>query len=267
MQVELIIIILLLILGFIYGNIATIAGIGGGVMYVPTLVLLLLLPMDVAIGTSIFVILISSGAGFFTYLKDKRTNWKLTITFGSFSILGSLACTILFQILFPIDNSILKIIFAIVLMITGFIMLRKSYKSKIDSKNSEMISNEIHIDIDFDRAKFKKSIPLFFLAGFLANLIGIGGGVINTPSLHMILGYSIHYSTAISTSIIFITAIYNTIAKSLFGLVNFIYGLLMGLGSVLGAISGAKISKRIPKIYLQILISITLIVLAIRMFF
>jgi uncharacterized membrane protein YfcA len=146
-------------------------------------------------------------------------------------------------------------------------MLQKTYHSNKETKNSEFVSNEIDIDSDEYKNKLKKAIPLFFLAGFLANLIGIGGGVINTPSLHMILGFSIHNSTAISTSIIFITAIYNTIAKSLFGLVNFLFGLLIGFGSILGSISGAKISKKIPKVYLQFFISIVLILLAIRMFF
>jgi len=267
MQFDLTIILILFILGFIFGNISTIAGIGGGVFYVPTLALLLLFPMDIAVGTSVFVILISSAAGFITYLKDERTNWKLSLIFGSFSILGSVSCTILFQILIPIDNSILKIIFALVLILTGFIMLNKAYHSKIESKDSDMISNENKIDNDDYKTNLKKAAPLFFLAGFLANLIGIGGGVINTPSLHMVLGFSIHNSTAISTSIIFITAIYNTIVKSIFGLINFLFGILMGFGSILGSISGAKISKKIPKVYLQFFISIILIILAIRMFF
>ena len=267
MQFDLSIIILLIILGFIFGNISTIAGIGGGVMYVPTLALLLSLPMDVSIGTSVFVILISSAAGFITYLKDKRTNWKLSLIFGSFSILGSITCTIIFQILLPIDNSILKIIFACVLILTGLIMLYKTYHSNKETKNLGKISDGIHLESDEYKNKLNKAIPLFFLAGFLANLIGIGGGVINTPSLNLILGFSIHNSTAISTSIIFITAIYNTIAKSLFDLVNFLFGLLIGIGSILGSISGAKISKKIPKVYLQYFISIILILLAIKMFF
>ena len=148
MQFDLSIIILLIILGFIFGNISTIAGIGGGVMYVPTLALLLLMPMDVSIGTSAFIILISSAAGFITYLKDERTNWKLSLIFGSFSILGSISCTIIFQILIPIDNSILKIIFACILVLTGFIMLYKTYHSSAESKNSEIISHEIKIDSD-----------------------------------------------------------------------------------------------------------------------
>ncbi len=267
MQSDIALIILLFILGFIYGNIASITGIGGGVFYVPTLVLLLGIPMDIAIGTSIFVILISSGAGFIIFLKDKRTSLKLTLIFGFFSILGSITCTIIFQILIPIDNAILKIIFACVLILTGLLMFKKVYKSKNKSKYTGLPTSEINLkNVDY-KANFKRSIPLFLLAGFIANLIGIGGGVINTPSLHMILGFSIHDSTGISISIIFITEIYNTIAKSMFGLVYFMFGLLLGIGSILGAISGAKISKKIPKIYLQFIISIMLIVLAIRMFF
>jgi uncharacterized membrane protein YfcA len=105
------------------------------------------------------------------------------------------------------------------------------------------------------------------LAGFVANLLGIGGGIINTPSLHIILNFPIHNSTAISTSIIFFTAIYNTIIKSLTGQIDYLIGLIIAIGSILGSILGAKISKWMPKTYLQFFVSVVLISLAIRMFF
>ncbi|MFX1275951.1 MAG: sulfite exporter TauE/SafE family protein [Promethearchaeota archaeon] len=267
MDIDLIIIILLLIFGFLIGNIATITGIGGGVMYVPTLVILLSLPFDIARGTSLFVILISSGAGFVIYLKDKRTNLKLTVIFGSFSIIGSILSTIIFGILIPIDNTLLRIIFALVLIFMGVLMLIRSIISNNNLKNSKELPKEISLDSNEYKSNLKKAIPLFIMAGFISNLIGIGGGVINTPSLHMVLGFSIHNSTAISTSIIFVTQIYNTIVNGLMELVDFLFGLLIGIGSVIGSITGAKISKKIPKVYLQFLISIVLVILAIRMFF
>jgi len=57
--------------------------------------------MDVSVGTSAYIILISSGAGFIIYLQDKRTNLRLSLIFGSFSILGAALSTIIFQILIP----------------------------------------------------------------------------------------------------------------------------------------------------------------------
>ena len=86
------IILFLIVLGFLVGAISSIAGIGGGVFFVPIMVLIFLMPINIAIDTSTFIILISSGAAFFTYLKDKRIAIKPTLIFTAFSFLGSITC-------------------------------------------------------------------------------------------------------------------------------------------------------------------------------
>ncbi|MFX1365302.1 MAG: sulfite exporter TauE/SafE family protein [Promethearchaeota archaeon] len=259
-------VILLFILGVLFGIISCIAGIGGGVFFVSFMVIFFLIPIDVAVDTSTFIILISSGAGFFTYYKQKRLHIQQVLLFSSFSILGSFTSTILFTFI-HLDDTILKILFATTILIAGVNMIYKAIKSKKYDPAHEEFENNFEINNHDYKTNLKKSIPLFFLAGVTANLLGIGGGIINTPSLHIILQYPIHNATAISTGIIFFTAIYNTIAKSLFGEINYLIGILIGVGAVLGSVVGAKISKKIPKSHLQVLVAIVLMGLAIRMYF
>jgi uncharacterized membrane protein YfcA len=83
----------------------------------------------------------------------------------------------------------------------------------------------------------------------------------------MLLHYPIHNATAISTGIIFITAIYNTLAKAFLGQINYLLGIIIGIGAILGSIFGAKISSKMPRSYLQFFVAIVLIALSIRMFF
>ncbi len=259
-------IIILLIAGFLFGIISSIAGIGGGVFFVSSMVLIFFIPINIAVDTSAFIILISSGAGFVTYLKDERLHIKQVLLFSSFSILGSITSTLLFLFI-ELDNTVLKILFATTLLIAGVNMIYKAIKSNRNHPSQEEQEAEfILIEHDY-KTNLKKSIPLFFLAGFTAHLLGIGGGIINTPSLHIILNYPIHNSTAISTGIIFFTAIYNTIAKSIVGEIDYLIGILIGLGAISGSIFGAKISGKMPKTYLQFFVAIVLIGLAIRMYF
>ena len=267
MEIDLVIIITCFLFGLLFGIISTVAGIGGGVMYVPFMSLFLLIPLLSAVDTSSFVILISSAAAFLTYLKDGRTDLKCSLIFGCFSILGSIICTILFDVLFAIDSTVLKWIFAAVLLITSVIMVLKARQSRLVAKNSTEEPLEFSLKDHDYKVHLKKGIPLFILAGFLAKLIGIGGGIINTPSLNIILQYPIHNATAISTTIIFFTAIYNTIVNSITGQINYIIGILIGVGAILGSITGAKLSNKIPKIALQYFVAIVLIILSIRMFF
>lgn len=266
MEITIILIAVLITLGFLAGVIAVIAGIGGGVLFVSIMTILFLIPINIAIDTSTFIILTSSAAGFVSYLKQKRTSIKISLLFSIFSILGSFLTTILF-IFIQIDNTLLKIIFASTLLVAGGNMIFKAIKSKNSQNESFSLNQSFSLDAHDYKTNFKKSIPLFLLAGFTANLLGIGGGIINTPSLHIVLDYPIHYSTAISTSIIFFTAIYNTIIKTILGEIDFIVGILVAIGSILGSIVGAKISKRMPRNYLQFFVAIVLIILAIRMYF
>ena len=266
MEITLILISILITLGFLAGVIAVIAGIGGGVLFVSIMTILFLIPINIAIDTSTFIILTSSAAGFISYLRQKRTSIKISFFFSIFSILGSFLTTILF-IFIQIDNTLLKIIFASTLLVAGGNMIYKAIKTRKSQKEPLFIEQNFSLDSHDYKSNFKKSIPLFLLAGFTANLLGIGGGIVNTPSLNIVLNYPIHYSTAISTSIIFFTAIYNTIIKTFLGEIDFIVGILVAIGSILGSIVGAKISKRMPRVYLQFFVAIVLIILAIRMYF
>ena len=253
---------LLIIVGLFSGIISTIAGIGGGVFFVSTMTLLFLIPIHIAVDTSTFVILFSSFSGFITYLRQKRTNLKLSLTFASFSILGSVITSIIFYFI-PIENHILRILFAITLLVAAINMIYKIIRARESGKfDYGFLIN----DHDY-KANFKKAIPLFLLAGLTTNLLGIGGGIVNTPTLNIILDFPIHNATAISTSIIFFTAIYNVIIKSIIGQINYLVGLFLAIGSILGSILGAKISKKMPKVYLQLFVAIVLIILSINMFF
>jgi uncharacterized membrane protein YfcA len=251
------IIIILLVFGLIVGIISSIAGIGGGVFFVGILTIFFLLPINEAIDTSTFIILISSGAAFITYLKEKRTNLKLSLIFAGFSILGSILCTLMLLFI-HIDNTVLKYIFATVMLITGLNMVHKAIKSYKDSKNSteDIEDKDFFLEEHDYKTNFKKSIPLFILAGFLANLLGIGGGVVNTPTLNVVLGYPILF-----------TAIYNTIVKAIIGKINYLVGIIIGIGAVLGSILGAKVSSKMPKVTLQFFVAIILVALAISMYF
>ena len=266
MELSFSVIFLLLILGLLSGAISAIAGIGGGVFFVSIMTLLFYIPINIAVYTSTFIILFSSLAGFITYLRQKRTSFKLSLFFSAFSILGSILATILFSVI-KIDNFVLKVLFAITLLIAGCNMIYKATKAKNGATKQEVNYIEFSLSNDENKISFKKAIPLFILAGFTANLLGIGGGIINTPSLNIVLSFPIHNSTAISTSIIFFTAIYNTIIKSLIGQIDYLIGILIAVGSIFGSIIGAKISKKMPKVFLQFFVAAVLVALALRMFF
>lgn len=261
------VIILLLIFGIIFGVISSLAGIGGGALYMSLMILLLAIPIDEARNTSTFIILLFSCAAFISYYKQGKVNLKVTLIFASFALMGSIAATIFF-ILLPINNYVLKLIIATIVLVSGINMIRKAITSyNSDSKNlgaTKIIFSFENYDYKSD---LKKGILLFFIVGFVAYLSGIGGGMLFVPILCIIFHIPIHYSTAISTSMIFFIGIYNTAARMAISEIHYFIGVLIGIGAITGSLIGTKVSNKIPKDYLQFGVAAVLILLAIRMYF
>jgi uncharacterized membrane protein YfcA len=77
--------------GVAVGFLTGLFGVGGGFLIIPALVLLLGLPMTIAIGTSLLIIVINSVAGFAAHAADVELDYQLAAWFTTAAVVGSLA--------------------------------------------------------------------------------------------------------------------------------------------------------------------------------
>jgi uncharacterized protein len=77
------------IYGILIGFATGLVGAGGGFLIVPALNFLGGLPMAVAVGTSLLVIVMNSSAGFAGYLFSVSLNWPIVLAFTAAAIAGS----------------------------------------------------------------------------------------------------------------------------------------------------------------------------------
>lgn len=75
--------------GVVVGVVTGLVGAGGGFLVVPALVLFGGLPMDVAVGTSLLVIAMKSGAGVAGYLHSVSIDWGLALGVTTAALIGS----------------------------------------------------------------------------------------------------------------------------------------------------------------------------------
>lgn len=75
--------------GILIGFATGLVGAGGGFLIVPALNILAGLPMAVAVGTSLLVIVMNSSAGFAGYLFSASLNWPIVLGFTAAAIAGS----------------------------------------------------------------------------------------------------------------------------------------------------------------------------------
>ncbi|WP_068274266.1 sulfite exporter TauE/SafE family protein [Aldersonia kunmingensis] len=76
--------------GFAVGLLTGLFGVGGGFLIVPALVLMLGVEMQIAVGTSLVIIVANSAAGLVSHLSETSIDWGITAVFAGAAILGSL---------------------------------------------------------------------------------------------------------------------------------------------------------------------------------
>ena len=77
--------------GVVVGFLTGMFGVGGGFLIIPALVLLLGLPMTVAVGTSLVIIVINAVAGFAAHAGDAALDYRIAVAFTVAAVAGSLA--------------------------------------------------------------------------------------------------------------------------------------------------------------------------------
>jgi uncharacterized membrane protein YfcA len=103
---------------------------------------------------------------------------------------------------------------------------------------------------------------LGFLAGVLAGLFGVGGGILFVPTLVLVLGLTQVHAEATSLLAVLPTALVGAWRQHRHGNVDLRAALLVGLGSIVGVEGGVQIAKALPEDVLQRLFAVFMLVVA-----
>jgi len=114
--------------GFGTGVLTGFFGVGGGFVIVPALVLLLGLPLTLAIGTSLLVIALTSGAALAAHLASGSIDWIIASTFTGAAIAGALAGRRLGAIINPRR---LGRLFALILVAIAVVLIAKNVPARL----------------------------------------------------------------------------------------------------------------------------------------
>jgi uncharacterized membrane protein YfcA len=110
-----------------------------------------------------------------------------------------------------------------------------------------------------------RAITLGLVAGIVAGLLGIGGGVIIIPGLVLWLGLSQHQASGTSLAAVVATAGAALISFALEGAVDWKAATLIAAGALVGASIGVRVLHLIPAQVLTRVFAVVVVVAAIRM--
>ena len=237
---EITLIIIYLCIGLIAGLMSGVFGIGGGSVRIP-LLNLAGLPLITAFGINLFVIPFSSLVGAVIHRKNIDRKIAVYVIIGG--TLGSITGAFLVGL---ISNIVLAILF----VITAIITVVAIYLDRIAPALSEKINPNRYNIIGFS----------FFL-NLITGMRGGSGGSLFPPFLRA-MKLDIH--KAIATSL-FVTIFTATFAISIYwyrGNIIWLPALSVLVGSIIGARTGSKISLKTKPKWLEIGLSVLIIILA-----
>ena len=228
--------------GFLTGVVASVLGIGGGVMIVPFLALALGHQMHSAVGTSLFAIPFGAGSASVRYGLRGLVEWRMAALLAALSVPGGVVGR---YVCAWLRSSTLSALFGALLFFVGLRML---------------LAREGEVVVWFRKVWFLGA----FGAGFCAGLFGVGGGFLNVPILHA-LGRGMKESVATSSVVILVTTVAAGAAHYIGGGVDVWCGTALGLGLVAGAFLGATLLPKIRSSFLRLLFAGVVFVVSVRM--
>lgn len=236
--------------GIAAGLFGSLLGLGGGILIVPLLTLVFGLPLLAAVGVSLVCVIVTSGAAAGVYLERHVANLRLGMTLELFTAIGALVGGL---VAFLLPAQVLELLFAALLLYVAITMARRR----------EPVETADALVADGPPAESPRSFasrlagPGYQVrhtwlgamgsvgAGVTSALLGIGGGLVKVPVMHVLMGVPLRVATATSNLMIGITASASAIIYLLRGGIDPYVAAPTAMGVFLGASLGSRMAHRV----------------------
>ncbi|MYB47639.1 MAG: sulfite exporter TauE/SafE family protein [Cenarchaeum sp. SB0662_bin_33] len=226
---------------------ASIVGLGGGLVIVPVLIFLGLSP-PIAAFSSLAATMSNATASSMVYAKQRRIEYKEAVKLGLMAIPGSVLGAALSK---DAGVDLYSVLLAGILISAGvYVYIRPRLR------NRPHPGTFIFLSI---------SVGVSFFAGVVSSYFGIGGGVIFVPLLVILSGMSVMRAAPTSIMALLLTSVAGIVTHGVLGDTAAILALLLSAGGLLGGMAGAKLSREVGERYTRILVLVTMIAAAITL--
>lgn len=226
--------------GLVAGVLAGLLGIGGGTVLVPILVTLGYAPIQ-AVATSSVAIIITSASGSYRNWRMGYLDFKRVLLLGVPALITAQGGVLIADVM---AARLLLTAFAGLLLVNIYLVgLRKRIAQREDA------AEERQATLNPVLARLVTG----GLAGLLAGIFGIGGGVIMVPMQMLLLGEPIKRAIQTSLGVIVMTAIAATAGHALQGNVVWLAGIVLGLGGLISAQLSTRLLPKLPDTLVSLL--------------
>lgn len=269
-------VVLVLVFTFLAGFFGSMLGLGGGFIMVPALTLGLGLDIKIAISASLIGIIANSSTASTTYLREGLTNVRLGLVLETATALGAIIGALIAVL---IHSQTLAFIFALVLIILAVFMYLRPEEIHAAKEGKEKKSEDAYLDLSdeyydngldekvkYEVKSVEKGLAASFVAGNLAGIMGVGGGIVKVPTMNLLMNVPMKVAIATSTFMLGITAVAGALIYYSFGYVDSVITVLVIIGIIVGAKSGSLLARKIETGVLKKGFIVVLIIISALMF-
>jgi uncharacterized membrane protein YfcA len=244
--------IVLFVFCLVLGIVAVLAGVGGGVLYVPLVSGFFPFHIDFVRGVGLMVALAGALAAGPGLLRRNLANLRLALPVAliasAFSILGAM----LGLYLSALDPNIIQICLGVTIVGIAILLLASKNTEKPVVNKQDAIGLALGLggaywddgareSVEWKTHRTLLGLFMFILVGLLAGMFGLGAGWANVPVLNLLMGVPLKVSVATSK---FLLSITDTSAAWIYmnrGCVIPLIGVPSIVGLMLGSLIGVKI--------------------------
>ena len=266
-------VLVILLVSIAAGFVGALFGLGGGVLIIPFLTLVEGVPVPLAVGASIVSVVATSSASAATYVQDHLTNLRL----GMFLEIGTVAGAItgaFVAVILP--ASALFVLFGLILLYATIIMIRArgtdfpanvapDKTSRILALGSQYEDHSLNRVVKYEVTRTPLTICIGYFAGIVSGLLGVGGGIINVPTMNLVSKVPVKVASATSNFMIGVTAAASASVYLLRGEVHPLLAAPLIIGVAGGALVGTRVLKVTPPTRVKVAFGILLAMISLLM--
>jgi uncharacterized membrane protein YfcA len=229
--------IYLILLGAAFGGFGGLFGVGGGIIAIPTLIVLFKLDQQTAQGTTLVMILPSALLGFWKYRQRNSINLRMAAMLCASAVLATYIAARLAN---AMSNESLRLAFAVFLIVIALYLAWRILRTNVAKASRGELA-------------WCHSWIVGAVGGFLSGLFGIGGATIAPPALTTFFGLTQTAAQGLALAMITPGIVVALGVYAQAGAIDWTMGVALAIGAVVAVPLGVALAHSLSGEKLKLL--------------
>jgi uncharacterized protein len=258
-------------LTYVLGIVAVVAGIGGGVLFVPLVGSFFPFHLDFVRGAGLLLALAGTLAAAPLLLRIRLANLRLVLPL---ALAGSIASLFGAVVGLALPTDVVQVALGVTVVAVAFLLWRTDPAGHLATESDalgqilrlkgEFHDPAAHMTIDWRTHRTVAGLAAFAGIGFFGGVFGLGAGFANVPALNVLMGAPLKVAVGSSGLVI---SIINSSAAWVYinrGALLPLIAVPSILGIMLGARIGARLLSRMPAAIVRRVVIVAMLIAGIR---